>query len=135
MAQANFYFNKFQHAGEQNLIADLVTESISIYGMDVGYLAKTIVEYDELLTEVDLAQFNQVSDVVMYVKSADGFEGEGDFLSKFGVEQRDTMTMSNGFSTTMCWAMIMMQQNANTLRTTILQHNSVGNGPPPTRVV
>ena len=93
MAQANFYFNKFQHAGEQNLIADLVTESISIYGMDVGYLAKTIVEYDELLTEVDLAQFNQVSDVVMYIKSADGFQGEGDFLSKFGLEIRDQMTL------------------------------------------
>ena len=94
MAQANFYFNKFQHAGEQNLIADLVTESISIYGMDVGYLAKTIVEYDELYTEDDLAQFNNVSDVVMYVKSADGFEGEGDFLSKFGLEIRDQMTLS-----------------------------------------
>ena len=93
MAQANFYFNKFQHAGEQNLIADLVTESISIYGMDVGYLAKTIVEYDELYTEDDLAQFNNVSDVVMYVKSADGFEGEGDFLSKFGLEIRDQMTL------------------------------------------
>ena len=30
----------------------------------------------------------------MYINSVEGFGGEGDFLSKFGVEQRDTMTMS-----------------------------------------
>ena len=30
----------------------------------------------------------------MYINTVEGFGGEGDFLSKFGVEQRDTMTMS-----------------------------------------
>ena len=30
----------------------------------------------------------------MYINNVEGFGGEGDFLSKFGVEQRDTMTMS-----------------------------------------
>ena len=36
------YFNKFAHHGEQNLIADLVTESIAIFGIDVGYMAKKL---------------------------------------------------------------------------------------------
>ena len=90
------YFNKFAHHGEQNLIADLVTESIAIYGIDVGYMAKkyTSEGYDQLYNEEDLAVFDNVTDVVMYIRSVDGFEGEGDFLSKFGLEIRDQMTLS-----------------------------------------
>lgn len=90
------YFNKFAHHGEQNLIADLVIESIAIYGIDVGYLTKkyTSEGYDELYTEEDLALFDTVRDVAMYIRNVDGFEGEGDFLSKFGLEIRDSMTLS-----------------------------------------
>ena len=92
----NLYFNKFEHFGEQNLIADLVIESISIYGIDVGYLCKKFTSegYDQLYTEEDLAEFDNVTDIAMYVKNVDGFEGEGDFLSKFGLEIRDSMTLS-----------------------------------------
>jgi hypothetical protein len=32
--------------------------------------------------------------VEMYVKNVDGFEGEGDFLSKFGLQIRDQMTLT-----------------------------------------
>ena len=90
------YFNKFAHHGEQNLIADLVTESIAIFGIDVGYMTKkyTSEGYDQLYSEEDLAVFDNVTDVVMYIRSVDGFEGEGDFLSKFGLEIRDQMTLS-----------------------------------------
>ena len=82
------FFNKFAHHGEQNLIADLVIESIAIYGIDVGYLTKkyTSEGFDELYTEEDLALFDTVRDVAMYIRNVDGFEGEGDFLSKFGLE-------------------------------------------------
>ena len=50
--------------------------------------------YDQLYTEEDLAVFDNVTDVAMYVRNVDGFEGEGDFLSKFGLEVRDSMTLS-----------------------------------------
>jgi hypothetical protein len=30
----------------------------------------------------------------MYIKSVDGFEGDGDFLSKFGLEIRDSVTLT-----------------------------------------
>ena len=98
MAQSttSTYFNKFAHAGEQGLIADLVIESISIYGIDVGYMCKkyTSEGYDQLYSEEDLAVFDNVTDVAMYIRNVDGFEGEGDFLSKFGLEIRDSMTLS-----------------------------------------
>lgn len=97
MAQslANFHFNNFNHVGEQRLVEDLVTESISIYGLEVGYLAKTFQEggFDQLYNEESLPEFTNVTDIVMYLKSADGFEGEGDFLSKFGLEIRDSMVL------------------------------------------
>ncbi len=92
----SLYFNKFEHFGEQNLIADLVIESIAIYGIDVGYLCKKFTSegYDQLYKEEELAVFDNVTDVAMYVRNVDGFEGEGDFLSKFGLEIRDSMTLS-----------------------------------------
>ena len=92
MALGSIYFNHTTNTAEQRLIEDLVTESIKIYGLEVGYLGKTIVANDELYTEDEEAEFTEVTDCVMYIKSVDGFEGEGDFLSKFGLEIRDQIT-------------------------------------------
>ena len=90
----NLYFNHFGNTDEQNLINDLAYESIKMYGIDVGYMAKTYSDTDDILNETSKGYFAAHSQVVMYIRNVDGFEGEGDFLSKFGVEQRDTMTMS-----------------------------------------
>jgi|TARA_R110002073_G_scaffold1678_10_gene11841 hypothetical protein len=89
------YFNKFNHFGEQKLIEDLVIESISIYGIDMGYLSKKFNSegFDELYSEDQTEEYDQISDVTMYLKSVDGFEGEGDFLTKFGLEIRDQMSL------------------------------------------
>jgi len=43
MALGSLYFNHTTNTAEQRLIEDLVTESIKIYGIEVGYLGKTIV--------------------------------------------------------------------------------------------
>lgn len=79
---------------EQSLIEDLVIESIKIYGMDVWYIPRTFVAKDDILNEDDISTFNEAYMAEMYVKSVDGFEGEGDFLSKFGLEIRDSITMT-----------------------------------------
>ena len=92
MALGSIYYNHTTNRAEQRLIEDLVTDSIKIYGLEVGYLGKTIVANDELYTEDEEAEFTEVTDCVMYIKSVDGFEGEGDFLSKFGLEIRDQIT-------------------------------------------
>ena len=90
----NVFFNNFNNSGEQDLIEDLIIESISIYGIDAYYLPKTYYDYDNLYGESDLGLFKEFYTTTMYINSVEGFGGEGDFLSKFGVEQRDTMTMS-----------------------------------------
>lgn len=79
---------------EQNLIEDLIIESIRIYGFDVWYIPRTLVAKDELLNEDDLSTFNSAYMMEMYVKNVDGFGGDGDFLSKFGLQINDSMTLS-----------------------------------------
>jgi len=79
---------------EQSLIEDLVIESIKIYGIDVWYIPRTLVAEDSILNEDDLSTFNEAYMAEMYVKNVDGFEGEGDFLSKFGLQIRDSMTLT-----------------------------------------
>jgi hypothetical protein len=79
---------------EQNLIEDLIIESIRIYGFDIWYIPRTIVAKDELLNEDDLSTFNSAYMIETYIKNVDGFGGDGDFLSKFGLQINDTMTLT-----------------------------------------
>ena len=90
----NFFFNNFQSSMEQNLIEDLVVESIKIYGIDLYYLPKRVVARDTVFREEELATYNTAHPVEMYIKNVDGFEGEGDFMSKFGLEIRDRITFT-----------------------------------------
>ena len=90
----NFYFENFQNSMEQNLIEDLIIESIKIYGIEVYYMPRTLGAKDELLNEDDLPIFNDAYLIEMYVRNVDGFEGEGDFLSKFGLQIRDSITLT-----------------------------------------
>jgi hypothetical protein len=90
----NFFFNNFQSSMEQNLIEDLVVESIKIYGIDLYYLPKRVVNRDTIFREEELATYNAAHPIEMYIKNVDGFEGEGDFMSKFGLEIRDRITFT-----------------------------------------
>jgi len=90
----NFYFNNFGSSQEQNLIEDLVIESIKIYGHEVWYCPRTIVNEEKIFKEDELASFNNAYSIEMYIKNVEGFEGEGDFLSKFGLQIRDRITFT-----------------------------------------
>lgn len=90
----NLYFNNWEASGEQYLIEDLIIESIKMYGMDMWYIPRTLGAKDELLNEDDLSTFDDAYQIEMYIKNIDNFEGEGDFLSKFGLQIRDSMTLT-----------------------------------------
>ena len=90
----NFFFNNFGSSMEQNLIEDLVVESIKIYGIGLYYLPKRTVNRDTIFREEELATFNTAHPIEMYIKNVDGMEGEGDFMSKFGLEIRDRITFT-----------------------------------------
>jgi len=90
----NVYFNHFSYGREQDLIEDLTIESIKVYGHNVKYIPRTIVARDNLYGEDSLSTFNDAADVEMYIKNVEGFDGEGDLLSRFGLQIRDEMTFT-----------------------------------------
>lgn len=90
----NAFFRNIDNTNEQNLIDDLVIESIQIYGLDVKFVTRLHSNVDKLLNEDDLPTFDNYYDFEVYIKNVDGFEGEGDFLSKFGLQIRDSITFT-----------------------------------------
>ena len=90
----NTHFNNYGYAQEQSLIEDLVIESIKMYGLDCYYIPRIPVARDSIFQEDDLARYTSAYAVEMYIKNVEGFEGEGDFLSKFGLEVRDSVTFT-----------------------------------------
>jgi len=77
---------------EQNLYEDIIIESMKIYGQDVYYLPRTIVNENTILGEDVASSFTTSYKIEMYLENTEGFEGEGDLFTKFGVEIRDEAT-------------------------------------------
>jgi hypothetical protein len=76
---------------EQDLYEDLIIESMQIHGQDVVYIPREQISHDELLNE-SYSKFTDSFIVEMFIENQDGFEGDGDLLSKFGLEIRDQAT-------------------------------------------
>lgn len=93
MGRSN-YFQNYMASGEQRMLDDLVIEAISIYGQEAYFLPRTLVNEDQLFSEDTLSKFEGAYPLEMYIKEVDGFSGEGDFMSRFGLEIRDTMTLT-----------------------------------------
>lgn len=90
----NFFFNNFQASQEQYLLENLIIEAIKIYGHDTYYIPRKLNKYDSVYGADDQSSYENAFPIEMYIKSVDGFTGDGDFLSKFGVEIRNQVTFS-----------------------------------------
>ena len=77
---------------EQNLYEDLVIESLKIFGQDVYYIPRTLVNRDNILNEDPASKFDDAYLIEAYLEDVEGFEGTGDLYSKFGLEIRDEAT-------------------------------------------
>lgn len=66
---------------------------MKIYGFDTYYIPRTSVNEDEILNEDTVQKYMQAYPIEMYLENVDGFEGEGELLSKFGLEIRSTATL------------------------------------------
>ena len=85
----NLYFNNVASHTEQELINNLTSEVIKIHGMDVFYIPRTVVKEDLIMGEDVLSSFTTAYEIEMYLKGTEGFGGEGDLVSKFGLDVRD----------------------------------------------
>ena len=77
---------------EQHLYEDLAIEAIQIYGHDVFYIPRTLVNKDELFGEDDLSRFDDAYGIEMWMETQEGYEGERELISRFGLEIRDETT-------------------------------------------
>ena len=77
---------------EQHLYEDLAIEAIQIYGHDVFYIPRTLVNKDELFGEDALSRFDDAYGIEMWMETQEGYEGEKELVSRFGLEIRDETT-------------------------------------------
>ena len=90
----NHYFNNYPGVitPEQLLVEDLIIESIKQYGSDVYYVPrKSLSTEDGIYGEDPVKLYDAAYPMEMYLQSVAGFEGPGEFFSKFGLEIRDSM--------------------------------------------
>jgi hypothetical protein len=90
----NVFFNNYQASGEQTLLEDLIIESIRIYGQDMYYVPRRLNSEDTIFNEDDTSSFDTAYLMEFYIKSIDGFQGDGTFLSKFGLQIQDSVVFT-----------------------------------------
>jgi hypothetical protein len=83
-------------SSEQNLVEDLIIESLKIYGQEMLYIPRQLVSKDEILGEDRLSRFVNAFPIEMYFENVDSFDGQGAFIQKFGlmVEQSATLVVA-----------------------------------------
>lgn len=89
---ARNYYIRDKVRSEQNLYEDIVIESLKIYGQDVYYLPRDTVFEDRIFGDEIPARYNSSYKIEMYIDNIEGFDGEGDLFTRFGVEIRDEAT-------------------------------------------
>jgi len=88
----NHYFQDGSGIGspsEKRLYEDLIIEGLKIYGQNIYYLPRTIVNRDLILGEDMLSKFSSALLIEGYMETTEGFAGEQEIINKFGLEIRE----------------------------------------------
>ena len=70
--------NSIGATSEQRLVEDLVIESLKVYGHDIYYMPRTLVNQDKIFDEDELSRFTQAYPMEMYLDNVNGYEGQGE---------------------------------------------------------
>ena len=87
----NVYFDTGT-APEQRLYENLIIEQLRAFGQDVYYLPRKLVNEDTLFGEDTLSSFNDAYLVEMYLDNIEGFEGQKEMMTRFGLDMQDEAT-------------------------------------------
>ena len=79
-------------ATERSLYQNLIKEAIQIYGHDVYYMDRQSVNEDTLFGEDTTNQFNTQHPIEMYVEDGEGYAGDKEIMTQFGLENRNEIT-------------------------------------------
>ena len=81
-------------SSEQRLAQDLINEQLRMYGVEVTYIPRKFVDTDNILNEVQSSKFDDNFAIEAYVNTYDGYSGQGDIMTKFGMSLRDELTLT-----------------------------------------
>ena len=80
--------------GEQNLMQELINEQLKIYGVEITYIPRKIVNRSTVFEELERSKFDDNFLLEAYVETFDGYGGQGDIMTKFGMTLKDELTVS-----------------------------------------
>ena len=92
MSGPNVYFTQGTH-NEQNLMEDLIIESLKIFGQTLYYIPRKLISKDNILGEDRLSEFKTSYPLEMYFENIDSFDGQGAFIQKFGLMMEQSATL------------------------------------------
>lgn len=87
----NPFVNFNKHANTQSLSDVLIAESIQMRGVECFYIRREFVNLDKILGEDPNSKFEKSYKIAMYIQTFDGFEGQQDFFSRFGMQVNDEL--------------------------------------------
>ena len=92
MSPLNPYFLQGA-SSEQRLVQDLINEQLKMYGQDVVYMPRQLINEKTIIKEVLVSKFDDSFRIEAYISNFSGFGAQGDILSKFGVKTSDELTL------------------------------------------
>ncbi len=92
MSPINPYFLQGA-SSEQRLVQDLINEQLKMYGQDIVYMPRQLINEKTIIKEVLVSKFDDSFRIEAYISNFNGFGGQGDILSKFGIKTSDELTL------------------------------------------
>lgn len=86
------HFRQYSTFGEQQLAEELMDECVNIHGVEVYYIPRVQINTDTIMPDSILSKFYNAYPITAYIKNIEGFGGQGDFLTQFGLELKDQIT-------------------------------------------
>jgi len=81
-------------SSEQRLVQSLINEQLRMYGVEVTYIPRKLINVDNIFTEVESSKFDDNYSIEAYVNTYEGYAGGGDILTKFGMSLKDEVTLT-----------------------------------------
>ena len=81
-------------ASEQRLVQDLINEQLRMFGIEVYYLPREIINRKTVFQEIQSSEFDDNYLIEAYVNTYDGYTGGGDVLTKFGMQLKDELVVT-----------------------------------------
>ena len=78
---------------EQRLVQELINEQLRIYGVEVVYIPRKFVRRETILREVSSSKFDDNFALEAYISNYEGYSGQGDILTKFGMSLKDDLSL------------------------------------------